>query len=208
MSVENHTEERAGLMDIAARAVSAAKATLSAQAARASSAARATGRRASSDVPDDRDATIARLEQEVGAERDKTSALLETVKQLEFKLEVLERSYSKQLADARERYSAAESEIAELKARLAETQDELAEVTATRDRLSSMLSFDGRRTPPGASAAEAPDDNTINRLLSEDGWADAEAHKRRGALETGGPDHEPPAGDLLAPELVFKADDE
>src|SRR5690606_21473349 len=193
MSAEDRTEEHAGLKAIAARAVSAAKATLSAQAARASSAV--AGRRASADAPDDRDATIARLEQEAGAEREKTNALLATVKDLEVKLEVLERSYAKQLADARERCSAADRELAELKARLAEAQAGLARVIATRDRLRGMLSFDGRRRPRGAGGSQGSDDNTINRLLAEDDWPDAETRKRRGAPQAGAHEHDAPAGD-------------
>src|SRR5690606_41631551 len=117
---------------------------------------------------------------------EKTTALLGPVKELGFKLEGLERSYTRQLADTRERCRAAESELADAKRRLAETKNELAEAAATRDRLRGMLSFDGRRAPPGAAASQAPDDNTINRLLSDDGRADAEARERRDTPRLGG----------------------
>ncbi|MFS8607935.1 MAG: hypothetical protein LOD94_08090, partial [Gammaproteobacteria bacterium] len=178
MSERKGIEEHAGLLGIAARAVSAAKATLSAQAARASSAARAAAtaarRSSAADEPDERDATIARLEQELGAEQERSKALLDAVTNLEFRLQVLEKSYSKQLADARERCRAAESELAELRSRLAKTEDELTQVTAMRDRLRDMLSFNGRRTPSGAKSPLGPGDNTINQLLSDGDWNDTE----------------------------------
>jgi len=211
MSERDGLEEHAGLLGIAARAVSAAKATLSAQAARASSAARAAAtaarRSSAADEPDERDATIARLEQELGAEQERSKALLDTVKQLEFRLEVLEKSYSKQLADARERCRVAEAELVELKNRLSKTEDELNQVTAMRDRLRDMLSFNGRRTPSGPTNPLDPNDNTINRLLSEGDWNDGESSKRRDAPRTGDGEHDAPFGDLLPPELVFKSED-
>jgi|SRR5690606_6768184 len=208
MSERKGIEEHAGLLGIAARAVSAARATLSAQAARASSAARAATRRSSAaDEPDERDATIARLEQELGAEQERSKALLDAVTNLEFRLQVLEKSYSKQLADARERCRAAESELAELRSRLAKTEDELTQVTAMRDRLRDMLSFNGRRTPSGAKSPLGPGDNTINQLLSDGDWNDTESRKRRGALTDGEAEHDAPSGDLLDPELVFRVEE-
>lgn len=215
MSEENltdePTDEPAGIKRVAARAFSAARTSLSAQAAiaaKATSAARAAWSGNAPAAPDDRDDSVARLEQEVAGEREKSNALAGRVKELEFQIEVLERSYSKQLADAREHSDAVEQEASQLKEALAQTKDELAEVTATRDRLREMMSFDGRRGPR-ASVPRGPNDNTVNQLLSADDWTDAEAQSRErqfGDKVRG--EQERPAEELISPDLVFKADDE
>src|SRR5690606_18932267 len=95
------------------RAVEAARtatAATSSTAAKAAAAAKAAVSAASHAPPsshddvhgaDERDEKIARLEQEIEAERARAAELERTVKALEFKLDVLERSYAKQLADAR-----------------------------------------------------------------------------------------------------------
>ena len=59
------------------------------------------GKRPAPPAPDERDATIERLERTLGEERQNSATLRETVDGLHFKAEVLEKGYSKQLADAR-----------------------------------------------------------------------------------------------------------
>jgi hypothetical protein len=63
-------------------------------------------------VPDERDAIIKRLEQTIAEERKNSATLRETVDNLRFKTETLERSYAKQLADARQRGTSAEQALA------------------------------------------------------------------------------------------------
>ena len=63
--------------------------------------------------PDERDATIARLERELADERQVSITLRETSEQARFQLQILEKSYSKQLTDARTRADTAERELAD-----------------------------------------------------------------------------------------------
>src|SRR5690606_2110539 len=129
-----------------------AAATANAAAAKAKAAAATTAGRASvsedAEPEDERDETIARLEQEIEAERARSEERAGAVKAFEFKLEILERSYGKQLADARAEGDAAKRELSELKTLLADTTQELKRVTAIKDRLRDMFAFDGRRVPP------------------------------------------------------------
>ncbi|HEY8520017.1 MAG TPA: hypothetical protein VIN61_08060 [Gammaproteobacteria bacterium] len=133
---------------------------------------------------DERDAAIERLERALTEERQRSAALRETVEKLRFQAEVLEKSYSKQLADARERAQTAEERVAALEARIAaldtsteDTVQALAEarrlldlVAAERDRLRGELARAGDGSA-AAGAAVRPDDEvpdgTINRLLAD-----------------------------------------
>jgi len=213
------SEARRRLMDFAARAVAAAR--TAAAAARPGREAEepeehehdaaqvpppvAAAASAGDDpnAPDERDETIARLERELEAERAARAELEDAVKALEFKLDVLERSYGKQLADAREAGDAAQQELSELKVLLAETTQELKQVTAVRDRLRDMYSFDGRRMPPELREQRQPgDEDTIARLIAGAGAiAEPGSPPREVPQEPAAAEPEP--GELLSPELVF-----
>jgi hypothetical protein len=172
---------------------------------------------------DPRDAAVARLERALAAERQNAGALRDSLEQLTFKLGVLEKGYTKQLADARERQAAAERALEDLKARiaaqgtggedtvrlLAETRAALDRVTAERDHLRREHAR-GRETFAAArarsfSGATLPEDQgTINELISSESWA----RKARSASDTaasagGAPANEAPVGEMIAPELVF-----
>ena len=213
-------------MDLAVRAVAVARtasaatsatatkaaAAANTAAAKAKAAAATTAGRAplskDADSANQRDETIARLEQEIEAERARTEELAGAVKAFEFKLEVLEQSYGKQLADARADGDAAKRELVELKTMLADTTQELKHVTAIKDRLREMFAFDGRRVPPELRDRPSGDEDTIAKLL-----AMANTMPDRGSTADA-PSQEPPhseaeaTGDLLSPELVFGAKDE
>ena len=183
------------------------------------------GKRAGPPAPDERDATIERLERTLVEERQNSATLRETVDGLHFKVEVLEKGYSKQLADARSRSEKAEKELATLKAEVAalgtggeetlrlltETRAELERITAERDRLHKQLGLSHRpqtKTLAKASAqTQSEDGGTINALMANSNWV----RERQAA----GDDHlhaqvradpEPPPTDMLAPELVFTKD--
>lgn len=198
------------LKQFVSRAVAAAQESLAAhvrRAARAGSAARAAWSGKGIAATAEHDETIRRLELEISAERDHVERLNRTVKELQFKLEVMERSYSKQLTDARSHGDALGEELSAVQTQLAATKDELAEVAATRDRLRAMFAFNGRRTPPEMSPNTHPD-NTINRLLSDDGWSEAEERSGGRYLEDKiRSAQEAPPEELLAPELVLKLDE-
>lgn len=63
--------------------------------------------------PDPRDATIARLEQELAEQRDAAKTLRESLDAATFKIEILEKSYAKQLAEVRDKRAALEEELKE-----------------------------------------------------------------------------------------------
>ena len=183
------------------------------------------GKRPAPPVPDERDATIERLERTLAEERQNSATLRETVDGLHFKAEVLEKGYSKQLADARLRMEKAERELAELKAQLAtlgsggeetlrlltETRAELERVTAERDKLHKQLGLSQRpQTRAFAKiSSEAPEDGgTINALMATSDWVREKQAAAEGHLHAQvRADHDTPPAEMLAPELVFTKKD-
>ncbi|HET7132617.1 MAG TPA: hypothetical protein VFJ95_10235 [Gammaproteobacteria bacterium] len=170
-------------------------------------------------APDTRDAVIARLERELADERQVSITLRETSEQARFQLQILEKSYSKQLADARARADTAERDLAEKKARLAaldsgedttkllkEARADLAQVSAERDELREQLARGGTYQPKRPRQAEplAEDTGTINALMTESSWVQARKAAAEGHLEAKvAAENEVPAGDMLDPSLVF-----
>lgn len=176
--------------------------------------------------PDERDVIVAQLERELAEERQVSITLRETSEQARFQLQTLEKSYAKQLSDARTRADAAERELTEKKARLAafdsgedttkllkDARADLAQVTAERDELRAQLARGGTYRPEKPRRVEPrPDDGTINSLISDSSWikerkAAAEGHlDAKVAAEDVGP-----SADMLDPSLVFtkgKRDDD
>src|ERR1044072_4162813 len=111
-------------------------------------------------APDERDAVIARLQRELAEERQFSVTLGETSEQARFQLQILEKSYAKQLGDARTRADTAERELGEKKARLAaldsgedttkllkEPRAALAQVPAERDELRAQVALSGSYKP-------------------------------------------------------------
>lgn len=188
------------------------------------------GRKTESDAPpepDPRDAKIERLERELAEEQAHAAQLRSNVDELHFKIEILEKSYSKQLKDARQRAEQAEQGLAEQQARLgeldgakqtttqslADVKAELERVTAERDRLRRALD----PAAPRHRGAGAPDDAapraeamSIDEILEDALWAREQERidKERGAAH--GRDTEPqegPVEDMLAPDAVFAPKD-
>lgn len=169
------------------------------------------------------EAKLVELERAVADERKHSAELRGTVNELRFKLEILEKSYAKQLEDAKRRFETAEqttdiqrSRIAELDAArqdaialLTETRVELDRLTAERDQLRRELAAgDGSEVDPSADKRDGSGaEGTINTLMNDAAWARAAAPRSpdrddRAAAEA--VDDEP-AGELLAPELVLTA---
>jgi uncharacterized coiled-coil protein SlyX len=63
--------------------------------------------------PDPRDAAIERLERELAEQRETAQTLRESLDAATFKMEILEKSYAKQLAEARDSLAATASELKE-----------------------------------------------------------------------------------------------
>lgn len=140
---------------------------------------------AAQSISDERDAQVERLERAVAEERERSAALRTTIEELRFKTDILERSYSKQLADARQRGEAAERESADLRARLAELEAAHEDV---KRQLTESASRDGSRT--------------INELIGDAVWVP----ERRPAgyeEETVRAPEETPAEEMIAPDLIF-----
>ena len=166
-----------------------------------------------------------RLEQALAEERQHATTLRATVEDLRFKITILEKSYAKQLADARTRAEAAERGLAEEKARLAgidgnhentlqlltEARGHLAKVTAECDLLRKQLASGiGQKIEKAAAYhhhAPAPPPEgelTINTLMAD---LSKVAEERRSPLASSRPQEnaveEPPAEDMIPADLVF-----
>jgi len=150
-------------------------------------------------APDERDLKIERLERALAEEKAHAVTLREAADAQKFKLEILEKSYTKQLADTRQRADAATKELTELKARLAQhgtggeetlkkmedMHSELLNMTAERNKLREQLAKAdtrrgggyGNKTEPRRPLDESSD--TINSLITNAG-IDPGPEKARG----------------------------
>jgi hypothetical protein len=177
--------------------------------------------------PDERDVIIAQLERELAEERQVSITLRETSEQARFQLQTLEKSYSKQLGDARTRADAAERDLAEKKARLAaldsgedttkllkEARADLALVTAERDELRLQLARGSPHRPerPRRGEPQTDDGGTINALMTDSSWIRERKAAAEGHLDAKvTAEDDGPAADMLDPSLVFtkgKRDDD
>ena len=178
--------------------------------------------------PDERDATIERLEHSLAEERHNSSTLRASVEELKFKLEVVEKSYLKQLSDARVKRDAAEQLVADKQDRLAaldgamgetlqllqKTHEQLERLAADHDRLCRELARrDGIivKTTSRTYGASARDDHavSIDDLLAASP-AGRDRPESGGHLQArvAGP-AEQPAAELIPADLVFtKSDDD
>jgi chromosome segregation ATPase len=179
-------------------------------------------------VPDERDAAIARLERTLVEERQIAAQLRDENDALRFKGDVLEKSYSKQLADARQRNDALQKELDAHKSRfaelgtgaedtlrlLADTRAELNRVTADLNMLRAQQGRTGgmpvgaHRQPRQAESDDASS-QTINALLSgapaargREGGGDSNLHQRVKSEQAA------PLEEMLPPDLIFTKDDD
>jgi dGTP triphosphohydrolase len=173
-------------------------------------------------VPDERDALIKRLEQALAEERKNSATLRATVDNLRFQTETLEKSYAKQLADARQRGAAAEQALATHNAQtaasgaggeetirlLTEARTELEQVKLDRDQLRQQLargtSLDRSPLTP-ASTEPRGGEGTINQLIANAGWLSKKepvaASSHLDAKVSA--EQESPPVEMIAPDLVF-----
>jgi len=152
-------------------------------------------------APDERDLAIERLERALTEERAHAATLRARVEELRFKNEILERSYSKQLADARRRAETAENSLAGHEARIAELESDRAQsMRLLGEARAELEQFSGlrHRSRPGIV--------TMDELMQDSSWLpkQPEVHRENGHLDTKvRPEPEDPAEDMLAPELMF-----
>ena len=148
---------------------------------------------------DTQEELTAELEQALAAERERSAKLAHAVKDLRHKAEILEKSYAKQLEDARQRCQAAEDERDELASRVVELEKEL---TSPRPAHAPGWQAEKGGVDLGFEAPEG----TINALLDDSFWLE-----RKAAGDIPGqpvddipePEAEQPDGDMLDPGLVF-----
>ncbi|HSG63389.1 MAG TPA: hypothetical protein VLD39_00240 [Gammaproteobacteria bacterium] len=177
--------------------------------------------------PDPRDARIERLERELAEEQEHTARLRSTLNELHFKIEILEKSYSKQLRDARQRAEHAEQGLAEQKAQLGELDGakqataqslsdikaELERVTTERDRLRRALDPAAAQHSAAAGsggAAAGTEAMSIDDILEDALWAREQEriNKERGIAHGREIEDQPaPLEDMLAPDAVFTPKD-
>jgi chromosome segregation ATPase len=176
-----------------------------------------------------RDATIERLERELEEQRDAAKRLQEALDAATFKVEILEKSYAKQLAEARDKRAALEADLKEKEDILAglgdghehtlrELNDAVAVIQVLKGevvQLRNLIAQGGHRQtkndPPTRARLAVGDtsDGTINALISNAGWVD----RRKPAVGTGQAtatvesEPAPPQEEMIAPDLVFTAKD-
>lgn len=167
---------------------------------------------------DERDTIIERLERALAEEREHTATLRKRVEDLRFKAGILETSYTTQLEDARQRADKAEGELADLRNRmvtlesahedamrlLAEARAELDRAPAQPDRLRKALAASVSQHVPESELEEGS--RTINKLMSDPSWAQEDQPGDDEEEPT--PEQQPPAEDLIDPELVFTVEGE
>jgi hypothetical protein len=186
------------------------------------------------------DAEFERLEHELAEQRGLATRLREALDAATFKTEILEKSYAKQLAEARDKRAAVELELAEKDEILAnlggghehtlrELNDALTVIKvlkAERDRLRKEVAQGGFREPRQTKAralvgddgdsrrtanvsVEDTSDGTINAMIANAGWAEKKPSVGDGGQATAqvGPEAEAPHEEMIAPDLVFTAND-
>ncbi|HVS24606.1 MAG TPA: hypothetical protein VMU03_12850 [Gammaproteobacteria bacterium] len=174
---------------------------------------------------DKRDLEIERLERALADEKANAVSLREGSDALRFQLEILEKSYAKQLADARQRVDKPTKELAELKAQMApfglggedvakilsELRADLLNVRAERNHLREQLGRPdanrGRSYGGRSNEQKSGDDSsdTINAMILDAGLQPKGERddpgdgilKARVKLEQG------PAEIMLSPDLIF-----
>ena len=179
-------------------------------------------------APDERDLKIERLERALAEEKAHVVALRDASDAQKFKLETLEKGYSKQLADARQKADAATKELTELKAKLAQfgtggeetlkkiedVHTELVNMTAERNKFRDLLAKSDARSGGGYGnkttrrALDASSD-TINALITNAGVDPGPEKPRAGdsntnqrvKLEQG------PSEIMVSPDLIFTEKD-
>jgi chromosome segregation ATPase len=171
----------------------------------------------------EREARIQELEHALAEEKQTIASLRETIDSLQFKTQVLEKSYAKQLADTRTRLGAAEQSVAEQKQKeaaygsdheetvrlLRDARAQLEELKLDREQLRAQARR-GNGWSSTASAAQPAEasEGTINQLMAGAGW-----QKKSGAAAANShleaqvsADEDAPPEQMIDPDLVFTKD--
>jgi hypothetical protein len=173
---------------------------------------------------DPRDARIEHLEQALAEEQQRSAELQGETNELKFRTEVLDKSYAKQLQDARQRAEQTEQSLTACRARLSEldelqgqaaksiadTRSELECVTAERDRLRRALDpqYSPRSgTGRGSALAASVESISIDDMLEDALWVrerDRLAREGSGLAGQAVAPSDPTIGEMLAPDLMLQ----
>lgn len=177
----------------------------------------------SADDTNKRDAEVARLERAIEEEREHSAGLRSTVNELKFQAEILEKSYSKQLEDARLTAESAERKADQQTARIAELdsarEDAIALLTDAKaeiDRLEherdqfrrQLASQNGSELEEVDCDDFSDDGGTINALMNDAKWVrekQPDDEERQKAEDEARAAEEAAAEDMISPDLVFTA---
>ena len=181
--------------------------------------------------PDPRDVAIERLERELAEQSSLATSLREQLDAATFKVEVLEKSYAKQLADTRDKLATIDADLQEKNQLLAnlggghehtlrELNDALTVIKVLkteRDMLRKQIAQGGFRQPSDRPTraqltvvtGDAGDGGgTINALIANAGWAEKKKPDAgSGHANAQVASQDTPHEEMLAPELVFTAKD-
>jgi len=178
--------------------------------------------RAESAIAERRDAGIEQLERALADEREYSAALRAKAEELRFRNEILEKSYAKQLDDARaeirsgnevrdeqaERIASLDAARIDAIGLLEQAKVEIDRLTTERERLRRrLLGADAENTEgPGLDADFDPDECSIDELMDDASWLRRRAPSP--AKGEPGRSNDPPesAADMLDPGLYLAAD--
>jgi hypothetical protein len=168
-----------------------------------------------------RDARIEQLERTLADEREHSASLRSSVNELRFQMDILEKSYAKQLEDARARADAADQRADDQQARIAELdgarQDAIQLLTEAKAEIDRLSNRQKQRNEPGAGRSDWParvvdeddeiaDEGTINTLLDDARWVrdrePDEAAKQRAEAEARAAEAAAQE-EMISPDLVF-----
>jgi hypothetical protein len=187
--------------------------------------------------PDDEASVIEQLERELDEQRTLATTLRESLDAATFKIEILEKSYAKQLTEARDKRDALEAELGEKDQILAglggghehtlrELNDALTVIKVLkteRDKLRQQIAQGGLRQPgKGPTRAQLllgeplsgdsrldTSGETINALIANTDWAERKPEVGSGhAAAQVTAKEEPPHQEMIAPDLVFTDKDD
>jgi hypothetical protein len=167
------------------------------------------------------DARIEQLERTLADEREHSASLRSSVNELRFQIEILEKSYAKQLEDARARADAADQRADEQQVRIAELdgarQDAIQLLTEAKTEIDRLSNRQKQRNDPGTGRSdwsarvvdedgEIADEGTINTLLDDARWvrdSEPDEEARRKAHAEAQAAEEAAHEDMISPDLVF-----
>src|SRR5688572_7736515 len=165
-----------------------------------------------------------RLERELEEQRAAAQSLRAALDAATFKVDTLEKSYAKQLAEVRDKCAAAEAELAEKLQILSNVGDGheytlralydalgvIKELKADRDQLRKELAqarHNRKSAPQRGRPTTDIGGETINALLSNTVWAVQKPRINAGPSATPAAEQDAPREDMLAPDQVFTPED-